>query len=323
MPPLILYLIFRRIDLGELRQLASSANIFFVFFGIVMVIPTVVIGAFRWHLLMQRCDTAFLTLKESTGEYWKSLAIGFLVPGSLGSDTYRVMIVGRQNGRYLRNAVVIVLEKLAALASCALLLGILYPLLAPNALPPLVADIVNGLYVVLVVGCLATLTVFALRRQVLAARVARALSRRLLALARRAARSGVADSGQDEANGTVGELLRRVFSPRVILPALGLSLAVHVVASTQSQILFQAFTFEIPFSVNLFVTPLLVLLYSLPISFGGIGVREGASILAYGAFGVPVEIALVVSFCALLANLLTYGIGAAIFFFTRPAEAPA
>jgi hypothetical protein len=98
---------------------------------------------------------------------------------------------------------------------------------------------------------------------------------------------------------------------------VGLSLAIYLVSAAQSQILFQAFGYEIPFTVNLFITPLLVLLYALPISFGGIGIREGAFILAYSAFGVPPETSLIISFSGLLGNLISYGIGASLFFLSK------
>lgn len=321
---MILFVILTRIDLGQLRALASSADVALVLAGIVMIIPTVVLGALRWHVLLRRCDSAAWPYSRSICEYWKSLAIGVLIPGSLGSDGYRVMMVGKENGRYLRTAFVVALEKLAALVSCGVLIGTLYPLLAPNNLPPIVRQIIDALYLILVGGGLAVPLVLLVRRQQVVARLGSAVVRRLMALARRA--SGASGSTPERGEYWVqsaGMLLRMLVSLRVVLPALSLSFAAHVFSSAQSHVLFQAFAFEIPFTANLFVTPLLVLLYSLPISFAGIGVREGASILAYGAFGVPAEIALIVSFCSLLANLFSYGIGAGIFFLTRPVEAPA
>jgi uncharacterized membrane protein YbhN (UPF0104 family) len=69
--------------------------------------------------------------------------------------------------------------------------------------------------------------------------------------------------------------------------------------------------------VNLFITPLLFLLYALPISFGGLGIREGAFILAYSAFGVPTETALIISVTGLMGNLLSYGIGAGLILLDR------
>ena len=56
--------------------------------------------------------------------------------------------------------------------------------------------------------------------------------------------------------------------------------------------------------------PVLYFIFLLPISFGSLGIREGAYILLYGLFGVPAETALVVSFFNLLGVLLNNLIGA-------------
>ena len=75
-----------------------------------MQAPVVALGALRWHFLLRRYECASFPLARSVGEYWKSMAVGVLVPGSLGSDAYRVMIAGRQKGFFLRSAFVIGVE---------------------------------------------------------------------------------------------------------------------------------------------------------------------------------------------------------------------
>jgi len=318
LPPLILYLIFRRIDLEQLGRLVSNANLLLILSGIAMLVPVVVLGALRWHFLMRRYDCASLPVAASIGEYWKSLAVGLLVPGSLGSDAYRVMVLGRQKGYYLRSAFVIGVEKLAALFSCAVLIAGLYPLLAPNHLPSGVAHAIDALYVIFIAGVSFALFAILVRRQSWVWRLAEAFNARLEAMARRVTARAPTLPTQEESTPRTGlALMLSVFSPGVALPMVGLSLAIYLVSAAQSQILFQAFGYEIPFTVNLFITPLLVLLYALPISFGGIGIREGAFILAYSAFGVPPETSLIISFSGFLGNLISYGIGASLFLLSK------
>ena len=52
--------------------------------------------------------------------------------------------------------------------------------------------------------------------------------------------------------------------------------------------------------------------FLLPISFGSLGIREGAYVLFYGAFAVPMETALLVSFFNLLGMLLNNLVGGII-----------
>lgn len=318
LPPVILYLIFRRIDLASFRQLVANADLRPILLGIGLNMLVVAIAAMRWHALLRRYDLASHSLVASINEYWKSLAVGVLVPGSLGSDAYRVMLLGRQKGYYLRNAFVVGIEKLGALFSCAALIAGLYPLLAPNHLPGVVSRIVDALYLLFLAGIAAALLVILVRRQSWVVRLAMAFNVRLEALARRVASGASTPPAAEDRSSTTGlALLMSMFSPGVSLPVVALSLAIYLVSAIQAQVYFYGLGYDIPFSVNLFITPLLVLLFTLPISFGGIGIREGAFILLYGAFGVPAEISLVVSFCGLLGILLSYAIGASLFLLSK------
>jgi hypothetical protein len=318
LPPLILYFIFRRIDLQQLGQIVSNADLPLILTGTAMQLPVVVLGALRWHYLIRHYECASFTLARSVGEYWKSVAVGILVPGSLGSDAYRVMTSGRQKGFFLRSAFVIGVEKLAALFSCAVLVATLYPLLGANHLPAMVADMIDVLYVLFLSGIAFAISVILIRRQDWAQRLAGAFSAKIGALAQRVASMSPTVVRQETTSPSDSlSLVLSMFSPAVALPVVTLSLAIFLVSATQSQVYFQALGYPISFSINLFITPLLFLLVTLPISFGGIGVREGAFILAFGAFGVPAETALAVSFCSLLSILLVDGIGACLFLLSK------
>lgn len=317
LPPVILYLIFRRIDLGNLQQLVASADLRPILLGIVLNMLVVAIAALRWHALFRRYDCASQSIVTSISEYSKGLAVGVLVPGSLGSDAYRVMLLGRQKGYYLRNAFVVGIEKLGAVFACAGLIAGLYPLLAPNHLPAVVARIVDALYLLFLIGIASAVLVALIRRHDWVTRLASAFNAHLETLARRVVSRASTPPAEEDRSTTGLALLLSMFSPGVALPVVALSLAIYLVSAFQAQLYFQGMGYDIPFSVNLFVSPLLFLLFILPISFGGIGIREGAFILLYGAFGVPVEIALVVSFCALLGVLFNYAIGTSLFLLSK------
>lgn len=319
LPPLILFVIFRQIDMAQLGQLVSNADMLLVLLGIAMPAPVVVLGALRWHFLMRRYQCASVPLSMSISEYWKSVAVGLLTPGSIGSDAYRVMVLGRREGFYLRCAFVIGVEKLAALIACATLVAALYPLLPSNHLPSMMAQAVDAIYLIFLAGLALTISVLLVRRQDWARRLAQAFDTQVEAMARRVIQLSPGRFARTDGEISTGTaMLLSLFRPAVALPALGFSLAIYLVTSAQSQVFFLAFGYDIPYSINLFVTPLLFLLYALPISFGGIGIREGAFILAYGAFGVPAETSLVISFSGLLASLISYGVGAGLFMLDKP-----
>jgi len=322
LPPIIFYLIFRKVDFVRLKELAETANIWLILFSVLPIGLVTLLGGLRWHFLIRQFDCASLPLALSLGEFWKSLAVGVFVPGSLGSDAYRVMVPGRQKGYFLRSAFVIGVEKLAALFSCAVLIGGLYPLLAPNHLPRAVTQVIDVLYVFFLAGIPLSIIVTLVRRKSWGRFLAAALNTRLAALARRVAALNPTQPPREEKSPrTALALMLSAFSPKVALPSVALSLAIYLISAAQIQLYFQALNYDIPFSVNLFIAPLLFLLFSLPISLGSIGIREGAYILMYGAFGVPAETALVVSFCGLLSILVNYAVGACLLWVSKEGKA--
>lgn len=318
LPPVILYLIFRRIDFGRIEDLARTADIRLILSSVLLIVFVTLAGALRWHFLLWRFDYARVAPSESVVVYWSSLAVGILAPGSLGSDAYRVMLLGQKYGRYFLGAFMIGVEKLAALASCAVLIAGLYPLLQPQHLPGYLNRLIDVLYAIGLAGAVFGMLLLSVRRKGWTVRLTEAFDRRLGTLVQRV--SSLSSSGQvkeDIPSGAALKAIASAFSPNVALPAVAFSLAVHAITAVQAQLYFHALGYDINFLVNLFVTPVLFLLFTLPISFGSIGIREGAFILLYGAFGVPPETALVVSFCGLLSILLSYAIGAGIFLLHR------
>jgi uncharacterized membrane protein YbhN (UPF0104 family) len=108
-------------------------------------------------------------------------------------------------------------------------------------------------------------------------------------------------------------LLKAVIEPLTrpgqLLPMLLASVSIQLVMAVGNQIFFQALGYDLPFVVNLFVGPIMFLLFVLPISFGSLGIRESAYILLYGLFNVPPEIALIVNFFNLSGILLNNLLG--------------
>lgn len=308
LPPLLFYLILQKIDLTEFVSRLRTADGALVAAAYTLLLPVLALGAWRWHALLKALGCGVPSFAVSFIEYWKSMAAGLLLPGSLGSDAYRVLLAGERRGAFLRAGFVVLLEKLAALTACALLLAATFPWLDAYQLPQGVKDLMRGLYFAGLAALLALLALAVLQRGSWLPRAAAWLSRQVEALAAR-----VRPAGTPVEPASMGRTFAAAFSLRVALPALAVSLAMFALLALQAQWLFHAFGHPIGWEVNLFVTPLLIVLYALPVSFGGLGLREGAAIVAYGAFGVPAEVALAISLCGLAGNLLSYAVGASLF----------
>lgn len=317
LPPVILWIVLRRIDFDRLLALLANADGRLIVSGMAISALIVGAGAARWHWLMNRYGLGDQPYRRTLADYWKSLAIGVVAPGSLGSDAFRVVLLGRPLGQYLRAMFIIVLEKLGALAACLILLAGLFPLVAPNGLPgwPVAPQ------TVLLIGVLgiASIVVVArlIRRQPWGALAARWLTVRMDGLAQRVARWAGTEAARQIPRPGTGTLIASAFSLPVAVPTTLLSLLVFALSATQAQLFFVALGTPVPYQVNLFIAPLLFLAFTLPITVGGVGVREAAFVLFYGAFGVSAEAALAVSTCGLASLLLSHGLGALLFLLSR------
>lgn len=103
-------------------------------------------------------------------------------------------------------------------------------------------------------------------------------------------------------------------SPGLTFICLIMSWGVLFISAICNQFFFQAVGYEIDFLINLLAAPVFFILFFIPFSFGSLGVREGVYILFYGHFGVPLEIALLVSILSLIGLVLNNSLGAIIIF---------
>ena len=100
--------------------------------------------------------------------------------------------------------------------------------------------------------------------------------------------------------------------PRSLFTALGLSLVLQFLGMTAAYLLGRGLGIHLDFAFYLSVLPLIAILTVLPISFSGLGVREGGFIYFFHLRGVPLEKALALSlsvFAIQAAAALCGGVG--------------
>jgi uncharacterized membrane protein YbhN (UPF0104 family) len=271
----------------------------------------ILIGAVRWRVLLGQYHARPVPLQFVLKHYWIGLALGVFAPGQIGWDVYRVVASGRRFGSYGANVAVILVEKFMALVTCLSLVLALYPLLPIERSPEM--EGVLSVAVPLFFACLILVAImaFALRNRVLTEWVDRMEVRLGRVIDRLTARFR-AGSQEDGARVPLRLLMEPLVTPGMVLPALLLSFAIQLTAATRAQVFLHALDYSLPFLANLFIAPVLFFVFLLPISFGSLGIREAAFILLYGLFGVPPEIALLISFFNLTGLLLNNLIGGVV-----------
>jgi hypothetical protein len=250
--------------------------------GVVLMGLVAVVGGIRWQLLLKEAEVDVSSLR-AVRAVGASLFLNNVLPTSFGGDAARAWLVGRETGRLLRSATATVVDK-------ATLLGCLF-LLAWIALAVDSASVPSSLVRTLIwvtIG-LAGATVVAALTAAGVRPVVRRLPERLAALIREAwvtlriwARSG--------------RLMGWVLALGLLYQGLAV-LALVCVAKTVSV--------DLSFALAAVAAAIVVLAMLIPVSIGGLGVREGGFVLLLGEAGIDGADATVVSLLSAAAILLS------------------
>ena len=315
LPVVLLSIIFTKIDFQQLWLILKNANPYLILLGIILKPMMIVIGSFRWHSMSSFYGQQKLSFSFYAYHYWAGLAIGYFTPGNLGWDAYRILTVGKQIKSYSSSIITIIAEKFTGLFSVLTMTLIMFPLIANQILENQELYTKAYYFGLLAVFSLILILVFLNRFQgnKVYKRIQVFIGKIIQGFSKRLNLSNTYNKVSTDLN-----LSRNLFSifnfPSVFLKNFSLSLLILVVASVCSQFIFQGLGYQLNFTINLFAAPVFFLLFLIPISFGSIGVREGAFILVYGLFGVPKEVALLVSFLNLFGLFLNNIIGALVIF---------
>ena len=115
----------------------------------------------------------------------------------------------------------------------------------------------------------------------------------------------------------ISDLLTPILKPNISTAVVMISILIHIALSLANFYFFQSLNTPVPFMIHLFLKPIFSIVLLLPVSFGGIGIREGVYVIFYALFGVPMEAAVMVSFLCLFGSLVNSAIGGMIMFFKQ------
>ena len=96
-----------------------------------------------------------------------------------------------------------------------------------------------------------------------------------------------------------------MLSVKIILVSICYTLVMFLVILLQCYTLVKTFYYEpLSFEVILFVFPLVILAQILPVTIGGLGIREGVAIYCLSLFGVPSQVSVTATLHLFLINLV-------------------
>ena len=310
-PPVILVYIFMKIDIDSFFTALKNIELKYFLLGIAFFPLIICIGAYRWYYLKRKMINPGIPLSFSMNNYWIGLSVGYLAPGSIGWDIYRIIAATRKYGSLIKNTFVAAIEKLSGLTVCSLIIIVSFPFLDISS-----NDVINRIMVFAYVIFFSLAVFVAIgglfsKRFEFVSKIANRVQKSLLDKLKNT-RFKFSQYLKQE----TGEDQEIKYNFRKIIPSIPvlliLSISIQLVAAYAIYNIIKSLNYDLPYYVPLFISPVMTFIFLLPISFGSIGIREGAYIFFYGIFGMNQEAALLLSFLTLSGAFFNVFIGAIV-----------
>ncbi|MCA9580453.1 MAG: flippase-like domain-containing protein [Myxococcales bacterium] len=271
------FLVLRRDGAEDLlaRLLAADGAWMLAAFGLHFV--AVLLGTFRWSALLRSVDVR-LPLDWLLRTYFAGRFVGAYTPSTVGLDVFRMVRVARRTGDRSRPASILLSEKLIGFVGLALLSALLLPMGVVDAFGSKVAYLTLGLFVISSIG--------------------------LVALGQVRRFRGTFDRFGGRLGSGLRSLVRGLHAPRLGRQGWAGNILLAFLSHLATSLVFvataRALSIDVDASTLVAVGNAIVLATLLPVSIGGIGVREGVAVVLLGLAGVSPADATLVAFAGYL-----------------------
>lgn len=272
----LLLLLASQLDLTESLKLATNAKLVWIGVALGLLLILRMLASVRWYAVLRhhKHSVSLIEIIEIT---FISTSIGHLLPSGVGGDVVRGVQLSHRHGQVTSTASTILIDRFIGIYSM-LLVALIGAAIAP-------AVITNSQ--------LSDLDLFW-----------PLLSLNIVFIACWLA-SGAVHSVLSSASITVPAKLQRLYGSLLqvlgtlsnrqslypLLPSImSLSLLTQLARCAMFYSLYMAFSVELPFIVFIAFIPLVFVVMQIPLSIGGLGLREGALIYFFGMLTIPAEI---------------------------------
>jgi glycosyltransferase 2 family protein len=268
-------------DVGEVAAALRDGDWGWFAAGLALMAGAVVLGGLRWWLLLEGARIE-VSARRSVRAFAASIVLNLVLPTAVAGDAVRTWVVGRESGRLLGAAAATVIDKLTALV-CLFGVGWAAYAVERNAVP----DSLIVVFAWLTAGLLAALVIAAL----VAAGIRPVLHRfpeRLAVMARESWK------------------LIRIWagSRKLVVSVLGLGVAYQLLAVIVLISVGMTLGLELSFALAAISAAVVVVATLIPVSVGGLGIREGGFVLLLGEAGIDAADATLVSLLSAAAVLI-------------------
>ena len=306
---LILYLASKA-DLGELRQTFAQTTPSLFAAAVFLFVVSNTLGSAQWYLLL-RAQKLAVSFRQALVFYFVGVFFNNVLLGNIGGDAMRIYDIRRLPGQGSSGIAATVMDRFIGLFSTCTLALLAYPLIATRLSE-------EGRQFAWVVSVL--IPVWAGLVAILAMGLSQRIGTFLEKLAFRFLPAPIAD--------LLARLRRSIgvyrYQLRLLLTAWILSLGVQFCRILVYWAAGRALGLEAGLIYFICFQPVAAILAALPISIGGLGVREGTLVGLFGSVGVPRDLSLAMSLLGYVAGILASLLGGIAFVIRRvePDAAP-
>jgi uncharacterized protein (TIRG00374 family) len=268
-------------DVGSVVDALRDADWSWYLGALGLMASACVVGALRWRVLLHEAGVDVSVLR-AVRTFAGAFVLNNVLPTSVGGDALRTWLVGRESGRLVRAATATIVDKLTALF-CLYVVAWVALALDGGSVPRSVAHLFGWLTLGLVVAFVVA---------VLAAVGVRPILRRL------------PDRVKPMIRDTWATLHTWGRSPRTIALVVTLGLVYQALAVLVVVLVGKTVGVELSFALAAVSTAVVLVAMLIPISIGGLGVREGGYVLLLGKAGIDAADATSLSLLSAVAMVL-------------------
>jgi uncharacterized membrane protein YbhN (UPF0104 family) len=266
----LLAIVIMQVDLSELKTTAANIHIFSWLYAAIFIFLQMLGLAYRWVLLVNAGSVKHMRFGSSLRIIALSFLANYLFTTSLGGIIARIVLTVNHGFSFIKTLAATILDRCMTIFGLLLLAALFLPLLN-DVFQPHFFTMTGGLVFLLLAICFlaASLIIYKKRRAII-------FANRRIAICYKYLRALLTDP----------QLLGKI-----------------IVTSLASQVMYFAAVYMVIISLDvdfsfikfMAIIPVITLISSLPVGYGGWGIREGAFIYGLGLINIPLEAAFMAS----------------------------
>ena len=278
----LLVFIGYKFNIGTIVSNMMSANRLLLAGAVIMFVVSGVLGSVQWGLLL-RFHGIIVGFRGTVARYFMGLFFNYILPGFVGGDVIRVYKTAIASGKATKSFSSTLADRVIGL-----LVLVLFSLGAFIMLPhgPANKALPAAVFMFCMLSGFISLFAFKSLGSFLAHMFGRLIPR----------------SAGEKLTAVYAEMHELTRSPSTLVSVFGLSCLIQVARIGVHYLCGHAVGIELGFAYFALFVPVIEIVSSLPISFGGVGVRETAAVIFFSTAGI--NEATIVSY-----TLLAYGAG--------------